>query len=261
MTTSAIAAVPARQRRPIPWRRLVWVSWRRQRTTVLATLALLGLLAIYLLITGLKMRSAWHTVQACTPQQSQACNFGWNAFRNSYSTPGIISALFIFAPLLIGAFAGAPLIGRELETGTFRYAWTQGVGRVRWAIAVIVPGAVAVAAVTGAFGALISWHDQPLWQADVTSRLAGNEFPTTGVAIIGWSLAAYAVGVLAGCLWRRVAPALATGIGVGLMREMESSSASAPPARPPTNAARAPSPEVRRRSRPRARRRGSRCRC
>jgi hypothetical protein len=80
---------------------------------------------------------------------------------------------------------------------------------------VIVPGAVAVAAITGAFGALISWHDHPLWQADVTSRLAASEFPTTGVAIVGWSVAAYAVGVLAGYLWRRVAPALATGIGVG----------------------------------------------
>ncbi len=215
MSAPSVAVVPPQQGRPIRWRRLAWVSWRRQRTTVLTTLALLGLLAIYLLVTGLEMRSAFHAVQACTPQQSGACNFQWNTFKNDYSTPGILSALFIFAPLLIGAFAGAPLIGRELETGTFRYAWTQGVGRVRWAIAVIIPGAVAVAVLTGAFGALISWHDHPLWQADVTSRLGANEFPTTGLAIVGWSLAAYSVGVLAGYLWRRVAPALATGIGVG----------------------------------------------
>ena len=223
MSTLSVAVVPAQQVRPIPWRRLAWVSWRRQRTTVLTTLTLLGLFAIYLLVTGLKMRSAWHTVEACTPQQSRACNFQWNAFKNSYSTPGIISALFIFAPLLIGAFAGAPLIGRELETGTFRYAWTQGAGRVRWAIAVIAPGAVAVGVLTGAFGALISWHDHPLWEADVTSRLAANEFPTTGLAIVGWSVAAYAVGVLAGYLWRRVAPALATGIGVGFVLALTTS--------------------------------------
>ena len=67
---------------------------------------------------------------------------------------------------------------------------------------------------TGAFGALIAWHDRPLWDADVTARLAANEFPTTGLAVVGWSLAAYAVGVLAGYLWRRVLPALATAIGV-----------------------------------------------
>ncbi len=214
MSTSTVALVPPPQLRPIPWRRLAWVAWRRQRTMVLATLALLGLLAIYLLVTGLQMRSAWHTVQACTPRQSSSCNFAWNAFRNSYSNPGILSALFIFAPLLIGAFAGAPLIGRELETGTFRYAWTQGVGRARWTTALIVAGAVAVAVMTGAFGALIAWHDRPLWDTDVTARLGAQEFPTTGVAIVGWSLAAYAIGVLAGLLWRRVLPALATAIGI-----------------------------------------------
>jgi hypothetical protein len=27
-------------------------------------------------------------------------------------------------------FAGPPRLARELENGTFRYAWTQGIGRV-----------------------------------------------------------------------------------------------------------------------------------
>ena len=212
MSASALAAVPPARVRPIPWRRLAWVTWRRQRATIFATLGLLGLLAIYLVVTGLQMRSAWHTVQACTPQQSRSCNFAWANFKNTHSNPGIISALFIFAPLLIGAFAGAPLIGREFETGTIRYAWTQGVGRLRWAIALIVPGALSVALLAGAFGVLISWHDRPLWQADIAPRLQPSEFPATGLAIIGWSLAAYAVGVLAGFLWRRMLPALATAI-------------------------------------------------
>ena len=35
-------------------------------------------------------------------------------------------------PALIGIFWGAPLISRELETGTFRLAWTQSVSRTRW---------------------------------------------------------------------------------------------------------------------------------
>lgn len=215
MSTPTVVVVSPQQVRPVAWRRLAWVAWRRQRTTVLAILAILGVLAIYLLVTGLQMHSAWRAFQACTPQQSRRCNFEWNDFKNSYSNPGIISALFIFAPLLIGAFAGAPLIGRELETGTFRYAWTQGVGRLRWAIALIISGTVMVGAITGALGALIAWHDRPLWNTDVTARLSANEFPTTGVAIVGWGLAAYAVGVLAGALWRRVLPALATAIGVG----------------------------------------------
>ncbi|MCW2753046.1 MAG: hypothetical protein JWQ32_457 [Marmoricola sp.] len=215
MSTTTLAGVPPQQVRPIPWRSLAWVIWRRQRTTTLTILGILGLLAIYLLVSGLQMRSAWNTVQACTPVHSSACQFAWENFRNAHSNPGIVSAVFIFAPLLIGAFAGAPLIGRDLETGTFRYAWTQGVGRLRWAVALLVPGAIAVGVLTGAFGALIAWHDHPLWEADVASRLQASEFPTTGIAIVGWSLAAFSLGVLAGYLWRRVLPALATAIGIG----------------------------------------------
>lgn len=212
MSTTTRAPAPPDTVRPFPWRSLGWVTWRRHRPTILAILAMIGLIAIYLVITGVQMRSAWNTVQTCTPKHSSACNFAWINFKDTHATPGLISAVFLFAPLLIGAFTGAPLIGRELETGTFRYAWTQGAGRSRWATAMILTGAVAVAVLAGGLGALIAWHDQPLWQADITPRLQASEFPTTGVAIISWSLASYAVGVLAGLLWRRVLPALATTV-------------------------------------------------
>lgn len=203
---------PLAAARPLPWRNLIWVAWRRHRPTAGVIAAVLAALTIYLVSTGLSMRSAWHDVQACTPQNSRACSFAWDQFQNTHSDPGVVSALFLFAPLLIGAFVGAPVIGRELEHGTFRYAWTQGAGRIRWAVAMIVGGAVAVAVLTGAFGALVAWHDRPLWQADITPRLGGGEFPATGVAVIGWGLAAYAAAVLAGLLWRRVLPALGTAV-------------------------------------------------
>jgi hypothetical protein len=122
--------------------------------------------------------------------------------------------VLVFAPLLVGSFAGAPLIGRELETGTFRYAWTQGAGRTRWALALLVPGAVAVAVLCAAFGALVAWHETPLWQADNPPRLQAVEFASSGIAVVGWGVAAYAVGVVAGLLWRRVVPALATTVVV-----------------------------------------------
>lgn len=210
--STAVTTIPAGPVRSVPWRRLAWVTWRRLRTTILSTVGLLGLLGLYLLVSGLQVRSAWSDVQACAPRHSSTCDFALQNFRDAHSNPGILGVTFIFAPLLIGAFTGAPLVGRELETGTFRYAWTQGVSRTRWAIAMLVPGAAVVAILTGAFGVLITWHDQPLWQADISERLGASEFPATGVAIIGWGLAAYAVGVLAGYLWRRVIPALATAV-------------------------------------------------
>lgn len=212
MSATSLAAAPAGANRPLPWRRLGWVTWRRHRTTILLGLAVLGLMAIYLVITGLQIRSAWHTVQACTPQESGACNFAWVDFKDAHSNPGIVSALFLFAPLLIGAFTGGPLLGRELETGTFRYAWTQGVGRTRWAVAMLTTGLLVVVLLSGLLGALITWHDRPLWQADIMSQLQASEFPSTGLAVVGWGLVAYAVGVLTGLLWRRVLPAVGAAV-------------------------------------------------
>ena len=63
--------------------------------------------------------------------------------------------------MLIGAFAGAPVLARELETGTFRYAWTQGFGRWRWALAKLVLLAVVLAAAAAACGVVVSWYYQP----------------------------------------------------------------------------------------------------
>src|SRR5258708_6396697 len=34
--------------------------------------------------------------------------------------------------IVVAAWAGAALIGRELETGTARFAWTQGISPARW---------------------------------------------------------------------------------------------------------------------------------
>jgi hypothetical protein len=122
--------------------------------------------------------------------------------------------VFLFLPGIIGAFAGAPLLARELETGTFRFAWTQGVGRMRWALAVVAAGAVGSALVVGAFGALVNWHNQPLVSGGLFQHLRPAAFPTTGLAAAGWTLLGYALGVLAGLLWRKVIPALATAFAV-----------------------------------------------
>jgi ABC-type transport system involved in multi-copper enzyme maturation permease subunit len=124
-------------------------------------------------------------------------------------------------PAAIGAFVGAPLLARELETGTFRFAWTQGFGRWRWALGKLVPLAVAVTAATCAFGALLSWYYQPYFapgnQAlglSTTSRFNTGLFDLPEIAFPAWTLAAFAIGVLAGMLIRRVVPAIAATLAV-----------------------------------------------
>jgi hypothetical protein len=196
--------------RPVPWHRLVWVVWRRYRATLVAVTGVLALMSAYLLVTGHRIRSAYAAAESCTPAHSASCEFQWTTFHERYGSVALIGTVLLLLPGLVGAFAGAPLLARELETGTFRYAWTQGVGRMRWAVAIVLPGAAAFAALMTAFGFLVSWHDRPLVDAGIVQRLHPATFPVTGLVVAGWTLAGFALGVLAGLLWRRVLPALAT---------------------------------------------------
>ena len=143
---------------------------------------------------------------------------------NSFNgTNGFLANGFILqaVPALIGAFVGAPVLARELETGTFRYAWTQGFGRWRWTLAKLVLLAVAVAAAAGALSVLLSWYYQPYFAAgnqalglsEVTPFFPGL-FDLRGVAFAAWTLAAFAIGALAGMLIRRVVPAIAATLAV-----------------------------------------------
>jgi ABC-type transport system involved in multi-copper enzyme maturation permease subunit len=196
--------------RPLPWRRMAWVTWRQHRLTLAGVVAVFGVAAVYLLITGLQMRQAYAAVAACHPANSGICRQVANNFLGTYAPGvGVIAGLLQVIPALIGAFAGAPVLARELETGTFRYAWTQGFGRARWTVAKLVSLAVAVTVAAGAFTVLVSWYTQPIFGAgDSNGSLYPTQFDLLGVALAAWTLAAFAMGVLAGVLIRRVIPAI-----------------------------------------------------
>jgi len=115
-------------------------------------------------------------------------------------------------PPLIGAFIGAPVLARELETGTFRFAWTQGFERWRWTLAKVVALAVVVTVAAGALSLLFSWYYQPYLATGNQSLSLSEESPFSpalfdlrGVSFAAWTLIAFAIAVLAGMLIRRVA--------------------------------------------------------
>jgi hypothetical protein len=106
------------------------------------------------------------------------------------------------------------VLARELETGTYRFAWTQGIGRWRWTLAKLVLLAVAVTAVAGAFSVLYSWYNQPFFAAGYTIPFSTRVFDLGEVAFAAWTLAAFSIGALAGMLIRRVVPAIAATLAV-----------------------------------------------
>jgi hypothetical protein len=167
-------------------------------------------LAVYLWLAGLQLHHAYAAATACHPAGSPACQNAIYDFDNAYApTAQTIATLVQTLPALIGAFVSAPVLARELETGTFRYAWTQGIGRWRWTLAKLVPLAVAVTAAAGVFSLLFSWYYQPLFADRGFIPLDPKLFVLCGVAFAAWTQAAFAIGALAGMLIRRVVPAIA----------------------------------------------------
>jgi ABC-2 family transporter protein len=214
MTALTVPVRPAEDARlrPLPWRRMAWVTWRHHRIALSGVAVLLGGLAVWLWIAGLQLHHAYAAALACHPAGSAACT---DLFLNFNALNGILKSGLFLQPLppLIGAFVGAPVLAREIETGTFRYAWTQGFARWRWALAKLVPIAVAVAVAAGAFSVLVSWYYQP-YIATGTSPLSPVLFDLRGIAFAAWTLTAFAIGALAGMLIRRVVPSIVATLAI-----------------------------------------------
>ena len=198
------------------------VTWRQHRIALAGVAVLLGALAVWLWIAGTSLHHAYAAAVACHPASSPACQdlaSTFNGTWNDHEVRGQGSSCRC-VPALIGAFAGAPVLARELETGTFRFAWTQGFGRWRWALAKLVLLAVVLAAATGAFGVLVSWYYQPYFGAgNQALGLYENSplvtvFSLREVTFPAWTLAAFAIGALAGMLIRRVVPAIVATLAV-----------------------------------------------
>ncbi|NNN01750.1 MAG: hypothetical protein HKL86_07975 [Acidimicrobiaceae bacterium] len=177
--------------RPVPWRRMAWVTWRQNRLTLASVVAALGAASVYLYFTGEQLHH--------------------QSFVSYGAGPGLslTSVLFQVIAPLVGAFVGAPVLAREFENGTFRYTWTQGFGRARWTAATLAPLALYLAVLAGAFGLLFSWCYGPQIDGQYTlSPLAATTFDLRGITLAAWTLVAFTIGVVAGILIRRVVPAM-----------------------------------------------------
>jgi hypothetical protein len=201
---------------------MIWLTWRQHRRQAL--FASLGLAAVAALVvpTGLRMRDAAEELglpdclgKASDPEyvklgsrSAGGCGALAEQFLTRFDNLQPLGILFIFLPLLVGLFFGAPLVAREIERGTHRLVWTQGVSRLRWAMVKFgLVGATALALAAG-YAALLTWWIKPLNSAN-GSRFDSIIFDLQGVAPIGYTLLAVALGVFAGTVTRKVQSAMA----------------------------------------------------
>jgi hypothetical protein len=203
--------------RPVPWQRMIWVTWRQHRGMLVSVTAVLAAVSVFLLVMGLKVHHDYTALITCHPASSDACEAAKSSFNNTDWTMGnTILILMNFAPALLGIFTGPAVFARELETGTFRYAWTQGIGRLRWTIAKLALLAVVITILAWAFSQLFAWFFDPFLQFEGMNVLAATVFDTRGIDFAAWALFAFAAGAFLGMLFRRTVPAMAATLGAYL---------------------------------------------
>jgi hypothetical protein len=209
---------------------MTWLVWRQHRQQALFALLGLAALAAFLIPTGLQMHHEFQRsgladclpaaaraelVQATPgpdqpPDPVQACQEQARQFAGRYGIRGSIGVLLWFLPLLAGLFWGAPLVAREVEHGTHRLVWTQGVTRLRWALVKfgLVGGGVVLAA--ACYALLVTWWRAPIDQTtgNTSGRFAYGLFDLEGIVPIGYALFAVALGVCAGALTRKTQTAM-----------------------------------------------------
>ena len=203
---------------------MIWLTWRQLRRPALITAVALAALAVVMLPTGLAMHHTFTNsgLSACLTKLGTAqlisgghdadCSTLREQFSNQYNGMTFIGILFVILPALVGLFFGAPLIAREVEHGTHRLVWTQGVSRRQWALTKfgLVGAVTLVLAVAYALG--MSWWFGPL-VAVGGGRLNPVSFDVQGIAPIGYTLFAVAFGVFAGAVSRKVLPAMGITLG------------------------------------------------
>ncbi|GAA1541508.1 ABC transporter permease [Dactylosporangium maewongense] len=187
---------------------MIWLTWRQHRKQGLYTLLGLAALAAFIVPTGLAMRRDLDRLvgQRCATG-GELCDRGLKQFIDTYSPLLYVAVLLLAVPLLFGLFWGAPLVAREIEQGTHRMIWTQGISRRHWAWtkAGLLGGAVAVLA--AGYGLGIAWWFEPLEFRE--SRFTEIFFDVQGVVPVGYTLFAVALGLYAGTLLPKVMSAMA----------------------------------------------------
>jgi ABC-type transport system involved in multi-copper enzyme maturation permease subunit len=199
---------------------MIWLTWRQFRVQAAVAVIFLAVAAVVLGITGSDLRDLYDTsaIAACnahgtstsSPSIATDCaNVYATFFSHDSLLRNLLGPLLLAIPLITGIFWGAPLLSRELESGTYRLAWTQSVTRARWLAVKITLVGLASVAVAELFSLMVSWWFSPIDKLNM-NRLTQGVFDERGIVAIGYAAFAFALAVTAGAVIRRTLPAMAT---------------------------------------------------
>lgn len=187
---------------------MIWLVWRTHRAALITALVFLGIVATFMVITGLMMRADFTRLglAACNMSHpSLACGDAWATFSGKYDVLKNWNELFLLTPLVVGILVGAPLVARELERKTSLLVWTQGVTRMRWLVGMLLGVFAGTIALFAAFSLLNTWWLHPIIQLDGQFN---NVFEVVGIVPVAYAAFALALGIAAGALLGKTLPAI-----------------------------------------------------
>jgi hypothetical protein len=194
---------------------MAWVTWRQNRIQLLAGGTVLAAIALLALVTGPAIRNAFEQQDLATclpPATRSGCDIIVRHFQGEHDTLALVARYLVFLPALIAVFVGAPLLARELEHGTYRLAWTQGITRRRWLLSqtLLLSAATVVGAL--ALSLIVMWWRFPLDRLE--GRMGPSRFEIEGVVVPAYAVFALALGVFSGALLKRIVPAMTAALAV-----------------------------------------------
>jgi ABC-type transport system involved in multi-copper enzyme maturation permease subunit len=193
---------------------MIRVSYWQFRLPLWIALGGLVVVAAIAAITGPALAHVYDTTVATCGSNQGVCDAALSAFNaHDQVLRVIVQAIPLGLPVVLGMFWGAPLVARELESGTFRLAWTQGRSRRQWLAAKLAVVGLATLAVQGLISLMMTWWWSPVGRAN-PSRFSPVQFSEFGIAPIGYAAFALALGVTAGVVLRRPVPAMAATLAV-----------------------------------------------
>lgn len=204
---------------------MTWLVWRQHRKQLLFGVIGLAAIAGFVVPTGVMMHNRFSALKlpGCLPAlmakttiaEGGECFGAAESFFNDYQMVILAALVLMILPMLVGMFWGAPLVAREVEHGTHRLVWTQGVSRARWAIVKFGWIAAGVVVLTAIYTAMYTWWITPVID---TSRQAFGYifFDAHGFVVFGYVVFGLALGIFAGAIHQKMLPSMATTF-VGFM--------------------------------------------
>ena len=182
---------------------------RQLRGALLSTAALTGAVVLFLGIHGALARSlSARVTAACAAGATASCVDLQLQLGAMYDGVARYLGFTTITCILIAAIWGAPMISREIESGTAALAWCQSVTRRQWFAARLTVSLIAVGALGLAFGFAVTWWAASFEALEASGRSTAGVIYVYGPLLAAEWIAGLTIGIAIGALVNRILPAV-----------------------------------------------------